>query len=96
MTAYVLIDLDVHDPEGFATYRTDVPALIAKHGGKYLVRGGKFEVLEGEWQPNRLVVLQFPDRQAIHNFFDDPDYSDLKALRQRVSDSVIIAVDGID
>ena len=96
MTAYMLVDLHVHDPEGFEKYRTDVPALIAKHGGEYIVRGGEFEVIEGEWQPKRLVIFRFPDRQAIHNFFDDPEYADLKALRHRVANSSVVTVDGID
>lgn len=96
MTAYMIVDLDVHDQEGFGRYRQGVPALIAKHGGEYLVRGGDFEVIEGDWRPHRLALFRFPDRQAIRNFFDDPDYADLKALRQRTSETVVVAVDGID
>ena len=96
MTAYMLVDLDVHDSEGFEEYRTAVPALIAKHGGEYIVRGGELEVIEGEWQPNRLVMFRFPDRQAIRNLFDDPEYADLKALRHRVANSIVVAVDGVN
>jgi len=96
MTAYVIVDLKVHDQEGFEGYRQVVPALIAKHGGEYIVRGGDFEVIEGDWQPNRLVLFRFPDRTAIRNFFADPEYVDLKALRQRTSDTIAVAVDGID
>ncbi len=96
MTAYMLVDLDVQDPKGFEEYRTGVGTLIAKHGGEYIVRGGAFEVIEGDWQPNRLVMFRFPDRQAIRNLFDDPEYADLKALRHRVANSTIVAVDGID
>ena len=96
MTAYMIVDLDVHDQEGFQEYREGVPALIAKHGGEYLVRGGDFEVIEGDWQPHRLALFRFPDRTAIRNFFDDPEYADLKALRQRTSESNVVAVDGID
>lgn len=96
MTAYMLVDLDVHDPEGFEEYRTAVPTLIAKHGGEYIVRGGEFEVIEGEWRPNRLVMFRFPDRAAIRNLFKDPEYADLKALRHRVASSAIVAVDGLD
>jgi uncharacterized protein (DUF1330 family) len=96
MTAYMLVDLDVHDPKGFEEYRAAVPTLIAKHSGEYIVRGGEFEVIEGDWQPNRLVMFRFPDRQSIRNFFNDPEYADLKALRHKVSDSIVVAVDGID
>ena len=65
MVAYMLVDVDVRDAEQYAKYRDEVPALIAKHGGEYLVRGGDFDVVEGDWQPHRLVLFRFPSRQAI-------------------------------
>jgi len=95
MTAYMIVDVDVNDPESYEKYKAEVPALIAKHGGEYLVRGGEFEVLEGEWQPTRLVLFGFPSRQAIHEFVNDPAYADLKVLRQRVASSSLVAVDGV-
>ena len=61
MAAYVLADITILDPDLYEDYRRQVPALIEKYGGRYLVRGGASEVLEGEWQPNRLIVLEFPD-----------------------------------
>ena len=67
MTAYLLVDLDIHDQEGFQAYRTRTPEFIAKHGGEFLVKGGEFEVIEGDWKPNRLVLFKFPNRQAIRN-----------------------------
>ena len=72
MSAYLIVDLDIHDLDGYQKYREGVPALIAKHGGEYLVRGGEFEVIEGDWRPHRLVLFRFPDRQAIRDFFADP------------------------
>lgn len=96
MTAYLIVDLKVHDQKGFDEYRRDVPPLVAKHGGEYIVRGGDFEVIEGDWRPNRLVVFRFPDRAAIRNFFADPEYADLKAQRQKTSATIAVAVDGID
>jgi uncharacterized protein (DUF1330 family) len=95
MPAYMLVDLDVHDVAGFQEYRNRVPALIRKHDGEYLVRGGDFEVIEGDWKPHRLVLFRFPDRAAIRAFFDDPDYAELMALRKRTSTSVVVAVDGV-
>jgi uncharacterized protein (DUF1330 family) len=92
----MILDLDVHDVAGFQEYRNRVPALIAKHGGEYLVRGGESEVIEGSWRPRRLVLFRFPDRQAIRAFFADPAYAELNALRQRTCDSKIVAVDGVD
>ena len=69
MSAYLFIDLDVHDKQGFQRYRDAVPSFIAKHGGEYLARGGEFEVHEGDWQPHRVVLFRFPNRDAIRNFF---------------------------
>ncbi len=96
MTAYLLLDIDAHDAEGFQEYRSKASAFIAEHGGEYLVRGGEFEVVEGDWHPHRLVIFKFPDRQAIRNFFADPDYTDVAAIRFRSSKTLAIAVDGID
>jgi uncharacterized protein (DUF1330 family) len=95
MPAYMLVDLDVHDAAGFQDYRNRVPALIAKHGGEYLARGGDFEVIEGDWKPHRLVLFRFPNRASIRAFFDDPNYAELMTLRKRTSTSVIVAMDGI-
>jgi uncharacterized protein (DUF1330 family) len=91
----MLVDIDVHDPAEFDAYRKGVPALIAKHGGEYLVRGGDFEVIEGNWKPHRLVLFRFPDRTAIRAFFADPDYAELMALRKRTCVTVAVAVDGV-
>ena len=93
MTAYILVDLDIHDSVAFDDYRKRVPALIAKHGGEYLVRGGDFEIIEGDWKPHRLVLFRFPDRAAIRAFFADPSYAELMTLRKRTCDSVIVAMD---
>ena len=96
MTAYMIVDLDVHDPEGFSAYREDVPALIAKHGGEYIVRDGESEVIEGDWRPNRMVIFRFPNRQAVHDLFADPEYAGFMALRHRTAKSNIVVVDGMD
>ena len=95
MNAYMIVDVDVRDPAVYEEYKTKVPALIRKHGGEYLVRGGNFVVLEGDWEPNRLVILRFPDIASAQAFLIDPEYQPLKALRQRVSTVDIVAVEGI-
>lgn len=95
MTAYLIADVDIKDLERYEKYKREVPALIARHGGEYLVRGGGFDVLEGDWRPTRLVLFRFPDRQSIHAFFNDPDYRPLAALRHEIADSSLVAVDGI-
>ena len=89
------MDVDALDPHQYETYKREVPKLVEKHGGEYLVRGGEFEVIEGEWAPVRLVIFSFPDRQAIHALFADPEYQPLKLLRHKVTISSIVAVDGL-
>lgn len=94
MSAYVIVNVDVKDAAAYEEYRAKVPALIRNHGGEYLVRGGKFVVLEGDWKPSPMVILRFPDIAAVESLFNDPEYEPLKALRQRVAASEIVAVEG--
>ena len=95
MPVYMIVDVDIADPAAYETYKAQVPALIARHGGEYLVRGGAHEIIEGTWSPTRLVLFRFPDRASVKAFIDDPDYAPLKALRQRISRGDIVMVDGI-
>lgn len=95
MTAYLIVDVAVKDAARYEDYKRAVPALIARHGGEYLVRGGAFEVLEGDWKPTRLVLFRFPDRAAIRAFFDDPDYRPWAEMRHGIADSSLVAVDGL-
>ena len=95
MAVYVLVDIDVREPGPYEDYKRGVPPLIAKHGGEYLVRGGAFEVIEGSFSANRLVLFRFPDRASVQAFWDDPDYKELKALRQRVADTTMVMIDGL-
>jgi len=96
MPAYVIANIRVNDAERYKDYVANVPALIATHGGEYRVRGGEFEVLEGQWTPDRLVVLEFPDREAALAFYNDPDYAPFRSLRQSVTDSSVVIVDGYE
>ena len=93
MSAYVIVNIDVRDAEAYEEYKAKVPALIRKHGGEYVIRGGKFVVLEGDWKPSRLVLLRFPDMAAAQAMFDDPEYQPLKALRQRAAKTDLVAVE---
>jgi uncharacterized protein (DUF1330 family) len=95
MSAYVIADIALSDAAAYEDYKARSPAIIARHGGEYLVRGGAHEVIEGDWHPTRLVLLRFPDRAAIHAFLADPEYAPLKALRARVATSDLVAVDGL-
>ena len=95
MAVYVIVNVEVKDPAAYERYRAGVPALIAKHGGEYLVRGGKPEVLEGSWNLSRVALLRFPDRAAAMAFMEDPEYRPLKELRHRVANTDIVAVEGV-
>lgn len=96
MSAYLLVDTRIHDAAVYETYKTAVVPLIARHGGEYLVRGGRIDALESDlWAPTRLVIIRFPDRTAAHSFLDDPDYAPVKPLRQASADCTLAVVDGI-
>ena len=95
MPAYMIVNIALKDPVAYEKYHAEVPALIRKHGGEYLVRGGQIEVLEGNWQPQRLVLFRFPDRASVHAFMDDPAYAPLKKLRQSIAGTDAVVVDGL-
>lgn len=95
MAAYFLVDVDISDAAGFEEYRSLVPAVIEKYGGKYIVRGGRFEQVEGEWQPKRLVLLEFLSMEQAKRFYDSEDYHPLKALRFRTAKTNAILVEGV-
>jgi uncharacterized protein (DUF1330 family) len=94
MPAYLIANLEVTDAAEFDAYRRDVPAVIARHGGRYLVRGGAVEVLEGEPGLQRVVILEFPDMAAARGFYDSPDYAPLLAQRLRAARSTVALVEG--
>ena len=94
MAAYLIAEVEVSDNAGYEEYRQKVPAVIAAHGGRYLVRGGALDVLEGVRAPKRMVVLEFPSRDALQTFWTSPEYRPLRALRERAARSNIVAVEG--
>jgi uncharacterized protein (DUF1330 family) len=95
MAAYLHADIEITDPVAYETYRQQVPALIAAHGGRYLVRGGAVEVLEGERTPRRQVILEFPDMAHLKAFYGSPEYGRLIEIRQAASVGSVIAIDGV-
>jgi uncharacterized protein (DUF1330 family) len=95
MAAYIIVDIDIHDVEGMKEYRERVPATLEKYGGKFLVRGGKFETVEGSWKPTRLVVIEFPSRGAAKRWYDSPEYTPLKAQRFKASKGHMVLVEGV-
>ena len=96
MTAYMIAQVDVTDPEKFEDYRALVPDTLNKYGGKYIVRGGEMAVLEGEMAYPRVVVIAFPDLDAIKRWHASEEYAGALAMRQASADSVLIGVEGYD
>jgi uncharacterized protein (DUF1330 family) len=95
MPASCIVDIDVADPAAFEEYRKAVPATVEKYGGKFLVRGGRMEVVEGSWRPKRVVVTEFPSLEQAKRWYDSEEYRALKALRLRTSKGNVILVEGV-
>jgi uncharacterized protein (DUF1330 family) len=94
MAAYVLVDTDVTDAARYEEYKLRAKPIVESHGGRYLVRGGALTVLEGEWQPHRLVVLEFPDVDAARRFYDSPEYRAARAVRGGAARMSMVLVEG--
>jgi uncharacterized protein (DUF1330 family) len=94
MPAYVIADVTVNDATAMEEYRKQVPATIAKYGGRYLVRGGAHQALEGEWKPNRLVILEFPTLAQAQRWYDSEEYKGPKALRMKAGRTNVVMVEG--
>lgn len=95
MAAYIIADSNVTDPVAYEQYRARVPAAIAKHGGRFLARGGEVAVLEGDWSPRRVVVIEFPSLEAAKAFYDSPEYQAARALRAEAATIDMLAVAGV-
>jgi len=95
MKCYLIANVVVTDPEGFAEYRAKVPALIAQYGGTYVVRGGEPDLLEGDLGIKRMIMLEFESPEAARRFYDSPEYAPLIALRQRTTNSQVAFVDAL-
>lgn len=95
MAAYLIADLDVTNPDAFESYRREVVAVIEKYGGRYLVRGGALEVLEGDWTPKRVVLLEFPNMAALKRWYHSDDYRPLLKQRFASASTDVIAVEGL-
>ena len=95
MPAYLIVETDIHDPEQYELYKAASPAAIAAAGGRFVARGGEVAVLEGDWNPERLVVAEFEDLDAIRRFYDSPEYQAAKALREGAAHLRMVAVQGL-
>ena len=95
MAVYVVVNVRVTDPARYEEYRGKVPATIALYGGRYLARGGAVEALEGDWQPERLVVLEFESMERFREWYDSLEYAPLKQLRQEAATTQLVVVEGL-
>ena len=96
MPVYVIADGRAPDPSKLEEYRRRNAELVPAHGGRFLVRGGEREVLEGTWEPGRLVIMEFPDREAARAWYDSPEYVELRAQRQANGETDMVLVEGAD
>lgn len=94
MPAYIIVEVDVHNHKEYEAYKQLTPASLAAYNGKFIVRGGQAETLEGEWEPKRIVVLQFPTKELAKDWWCSEEYAPAKALRQRTATTKMILVDG--
>lgn len=94
MAAYLIVEIETTDAELMAEYRKHTPGLIAKFGGKFIVRGGACETLEGGWTPPRIVVIEFPDMQTARRFYHSEDYKPVLAMRLKAGINKAVLVDG--
>lgn len=95
MPVYAIFDIAVTDPERYEDYKKLAPPAIAAYGGKYLARGGQLDMLEGDWNPSRIVVLEFPTAEQAKAWIDSPEYREARALRHATATTNAILVEGL-
>jgi uncharacterized protein (DUF1330 family) len=93
--AYIVVETDIHDAEQYELYKQASSAAVAAGGGRFIARGGELAVLEGDWQPKRLVLLEFPDLDAAKRFYESREYQEAKRLREGAAELNMIAVEGL-
>jgi uncharacterized protein (DUF1330 family) len=94
MSAYVIVEVDVHDPVAYENYKRQTPESITKYGGRFVIRGGKAETLEGDWVPKRIVVVEFESMEQAKRWWNSPEYAPVRALRWQTAESRMIVVEG--
>ena len=94
--AYVIVQVEVTDPAAYQSYKALTPAAVAAYGGRFIVRGGAMENLEGTWEVPRLVILEFPTMERARQWYDSPEYQAAKAVREGAARMVMTAVEGVE
>lgn len=95
MPAFVIVDIDVHDPVRYEEYKRLAEATVTAYGGRYVARGGRTAVLEGAWSPKRLVILEFESLERARQWWDSPEYRPARELRKATAHSSMVVVEGI-
>ena len=95
MAAYLVVNVNVEDPVRYQQYKISVEASLAAYGGRYLVRGGRVDALEGTWVPGRLVIVEFDSREQAKAWWSSPEYAEPKALRQATARTDMVVVEGM-
>jgi len=95
MAAYVIVDSKVHDPERIKAYGAKVGATVGAHGGKPIINGSAIDVMEGDWTPSRLVVLEFADADAARAWYNSPEYQEILPIRLEAADDNFLIVEGV-
>jgi uncharacterized protein (DUF1330 family) len=95
VSAYIIVEIDVQDPAGYEEYKKQAGATVEAKGGKYIVRGGRSEVLEGDWQPKRIVVLEFPSMERAKEWLNCAEYREPRKIRHRTAKTNMIVVEGM-
>jgi len=94
MPAYVLAEIEIVNPEGYKAYTALVPATIEKYGGRFLVRGGRADAMEGDWPERRRVIIEFPSMEQAKKWWDSPEYEKPKELRRANSKGRLLFMEG--
>ena len=95
MSAYVIVEIEVQDPVGYEEYKKQAAATVHSHGGEYIVRGGKTEVLEGDWQPKRIVILKFESMDRAREWLNCEEYREPRKMRHRTAKTNMIVAEGV-
>lgn len=94
MPAYIIADVTVTNPEAYAEYRQHTPSSLLPYGGRFVIRGGAYETLEGDWKPDRLVAIEFPNMVQLKSWYTSPEYQKIISIRHRASTGRLIAIEG--
>lgn len=96
MAAYFIVDVNINDPQSYANYSKQVGPMVARYGGRFLVRGGETSAIEGNWQPQRLVVIEFPDEATFRAWYDSPEYVEARTIRFNASTARAVLARGVE